>query len=79
MEAGYMVSFFARNNFDYDVEDVSDRPLAARLAVPTDSPDICGFKFTSSKQFTQKISRKRIAHYVKTKEQIDFCNSHHPL
>ena len=49
MEAGYMVSFFARNNFDYDVEDVSDRPLAARLAVPTDSPDICGFKFTSSK------------------------------
>ena len=52
MEARYMVSYFARNNFDYDVEDVSNRPLAARLTVATDSRDKCGFKFTPSVKFT---------------------------
>ena len=44
MEARHMVSFFASNNFDYDVEDVSNRPLAAHVTVTADSPDKCGFK-----------------------------------
>ena len=46
METRYMVSSFTRNNSDYDVEDVSNRPLAAHLTVTADSPDECGFKST---------------------------------
>ena len=52
MEARYMVSYFARNHFDYDVEDVSNCPLAAHLTVIADSPDECGFKSTLSVKFT---------------------------
>ena len=52
MEARYMVSYFASNNCDHDVEDVSDRPLAAHLTVTTNSRDKCGFKSTPSVKFT---------------------------
>ncbi|RKU13508.1 hypothetical protein C6502_03865 [Candidatus Poribacteria bacterium] len=69
MEARYMVSYFARNNSDYDVEDVSNRPLAARLTVTTDSRDKCGFKSTPSVKFTQStIPTVRIYHYAKTND-----------
>ena len=63
-----MVSYFASNNSDYDVEDVSNRPLAARLTVTTDSLDKGGFKSTPSEKFTEStISTVRIYHYVKIK------------
>ena len=52
MEACYMVSYFASNNFDYDVEDVSNRPPAAYLTVIVNSPDERGFKFTSFEKST---------------------------
>ena len=68
MEARYMVSSFARNNSDYDVEDVSSCSLAAYLTVIADSQAECGFKFTSTVKSAHTISKKRIFHYVKTKE-----------
>ncbi len=48
MEARYLVSYFASNNSDSDVEDVSNCPLAARLTLTADSPPECGFKFIRS-------------------------------
>jgi hypothetical protein len=39
MEACYMVSYFVSDNFDYDVEDVSNCPLAPHLTVMADSPN----------------------------------------
>ena len=64
-----MVSFFASTNSDYDVEDVSNRPLAARLTVTTDSRDKRGFKSTLSVKFTQStIPTVRIYHYAKINE-----------
>ncbi len=46
MEAYSMVSYFASNNSDCDVEDVSNCSLAAHLTVTADSPDKGGFKST---------------------------------
>ena len=46
-----MVSFFARNNSDYDVEDVGDSSLAARLTATTDSLDKCGFRSALAVKF----------------------------
>lgn len=68
MEARYMVSYFACNNSDYDVEDVSNRPLAAHLTLIAGSQTECGFKVTSTVKSAHTISKKRIFHYVKTKE-----------
>ncbi len=66
MEARYMVSYFASNNSDYDVENVSNCPLAARLTATTDSPDKCGFKSTRFVRFASfTTSLTRIYHYVK--------------
>ena len=39
-----MVCFFVSNNFDNDVEDVRNRPLAPHLTVTADSPDDGGCK-----------------------------------
>ena len=47
-----MVSHFASNNFDYDVEDVSNCPPAAHLTVIANSPDERGFKFVQSVKST---------------------------
>ena len=64
-----MVSYFISNHSDYDVEDVSNRPLAARLTVTTDSRDKCGFKSTPSVKFTQStIPTVRIYHHAKINE-----------
>lgn len=52
MEARYMVCYSVSSNFDNDVEDVSNCPLASHLTVIADSPDEHGFKFTSSVKFT---------------------------
>ena len=52
METRYMVSSFASNNSDYDVEDVSNCPLAPHLTLIADSPDERGCKSTSSEKFT---------------------------
>ena len=69
MEACYMVSYFARNNSDSDVENVSNRPLAAHLTFITNFPDERGFKFRSSEKFNQStISTVRIYHYVEIKQ-----------
>ena len=69
MDARRMVSFFLSTHSDYDVEDVSNRPLAAHVTVTADSPDKCGFKSTQPVKVAQPtISIKRIFHYAKTKE-----------
>ena len=52
MEARHMVSFLVSTNSDHDVEDVSNRPLAAHLTVTTNSRDKCGFKSTPSVKIT---------------------------
>ena len=52
METRYMVFSFARNNSDYDVEDVSNCSLAAHLTLIANSPDECGFKSGQSVKFT---------------------------
>ena len=50
MEACYMVSYFVSNNFDSDVEDVSNCPLAAHVTFIANSLDECGFQSRSIRE-----------------------------
>ena len=45
MEACYMVCFFVSSNFDNDVENVSNCPLASHLTAVEDSPNEDESKF----------------------------------